>query len=121
MQFYKPQEFQATNKSMIRFKGRCALKQYLPNKPIKREYKIWVRANQSGYFSEFKIYTGKKFTGVEKNLGQAVVLDLSRNLSGKYYKVFFNNHFSSIEKKNTFGQKNIRICDGNESKKIYIY
>ena len=36
------------------------MKQYLPKKPIKRGFKVWVRAESStGYFSDFEVYTGK--------------------------------------------------------------
>ncbi|KAH1021503.1 hypothetical protein HUJ04_011009 [Dendroctonus ponderosae] len=39
---WKPSKNQSIDESMIRFKGRNALKQYMPNKPIKRGYK-WSR------------------------------------------------------------------------------
>lgn len=55
---YKPSRYQAIDESMIRFKGRSSLRQYMPMKPIKRGYKMWVRANQSGFVSQFQIYTG---------------------------------------------------------------
>ena len=36
------------------------MKQYLPKKPVKRGFKVWVRADAvSGYVSEFDVYTGK--------------------------------------------------------------
>lgn len=37
---------------MIRFKGRSTLKQYMPNKPIKRGYKVWVRADEERYIDK---------------------------------------------------------------------
>ncbi|CAH1998897.1 unnamed protein product [Acanthoscelides obtectus] len=36
-----------------------SLRQHMPNKPIKRGYKLWVRASESGYVNHFQIYTGK--------------------------------------------------------------
>ncbi|GFS85859.1 hypothetical protein NPIL_346571 [Nephila pilipes] len=38
---FNPNEMQAIDESMIPFKGRSSLKQYIPNKPIKRGYKVW--------------------------------------------------------------------------------
>ena len=39
--------------------GRSSMKHYLPKKPIKRGFKVWVRAQSAtGYFSDFKVYTG---------------------------------------------------------------
>ncbi|CAG4951941.1 unnamed protein product [Parnassius apollo] len=38
----------SVDESMIKFKGRSVLKQYLPMKPIKRGYKLWYLADQRG-------------------------------------------------------------------------
>lgn len=49
---------QSIDESMILFKGRSSLKQYMPMKPIKRGYKVWCRCDsQSGYLFEFQIYS----------------------------------------------------------------
>nr|CAH7713898.1 unnamed protein product [Callosobruchus chinensis] len=42
MNCYKPSKNQSIDESMIRFKGRSTLKQYMPQKPIKRGYKVVV-------------------------------------------------------------------------------
>ena len=57
---------------MIKFKGRSSLKQFLPNKPIKSGYKVWMLADKSGYCVKFDLYTGKtdKVTTI---LGEKVV------------------------------------------------
>ncbi|KAJ8958776.1 hypothetical protein NQ314_006360 [Rhamnusium bicolor] len=55
---YKPGESQSIDESMVKFKegkdfgSTC-------QKPIKRGYKIWICADQSGFASEFQIYNGK--------------------------------------------------------------
>lgn len=54
----------------------------MPNKPIKRGYKVWVRASIRGYFDGFKIYTGKVGNVSEKNLRPSVIKDLTRSLIG---------------------------------------
>ena len=71
------------------------MKQYLPMKPVKRGFKIWVRAdNHNGYVCEFECYTGKK--GDEVGLGGSVVTRLTRDLVGKAYHIFMDRFFSSI-------------------------
>lgn len=41
---------QSIDEAMIRFKGVTSLKQYMPGKPIKRGFKVWVRADSvTGY------------------------------------------------------------------------
>jgi hypothetical protein len=68
----------------------------MPMKPIKRRYKIWVRADQTGFISEFEIYTGKT-DSVESSLGKRVVLTLTNKIQGKYHRVFFDNFFTSLD------------------------
>lgn len=46
---------------MIKLKGRSSLKQYIPDKPIKRGYKVWTPADAHGYVvCQFQVYEGKK-------------------------------------------------------------
>ena len=52
----------STDESMTLFKGRSSLKQYNPMKPIKRGYKLWVRAGVDGYISKFDVYQGRNTT-----------------------------------------------------------
>jgi len=44
---------------MIPYKGRYSIKQYNPMKPTKCGYKLWVRADTSGYISKFDVYQKK--------------------------------------------------------------
>ena len=51
----------AVDEAMIKFQGRSSLKQYMPQKPIKRGIKVWVLGDSyNGYFSRLDIYTGRK-------------------------------------------------------------
>ena len=51
----------SVDESMILIKGRSPLKQYNPIKPIKKEYKSWVKADMDGYISKFDVdQTGTK-------------------------------------------------------------
>lgn len=81
---YKPTEHLAIDESMIKFKGRSYLKQYMPKKPIKRGYKVWMLCTKTGYCLKFDIYTGKTAM-VEKNLGARVVLDFVQGMEGKNF------------------------------------
>lgn len=87
-EFYKPGQFQAVDESMIKYKGRSCMKQYMPAKPTKRGYKVWVRADDSGFVCEFQIYTGKIGDLPEKDLGRRVVKDLTRELRNKNHSFF---------------------------------
>ena len=69
------------DEAMIPFKGRSSLKQYMPNKPVKRGIKVWALADaKTGYISKVEVYTGKKGDKVETGLGASVVNGLTSHL-----------------------------------------
>ncbi|XP_008180523.1 uncharacterized protein LOC103308611 [Acyrthosiphon pisum] len=80
---------------MVKFKGRSTIKQYMPQKPIKRGYKIWMLNDKTKYTSKFQVYTGKVVGGVEKLLGERIVNDLMVGLEGKNHILFIDNYFTS--------------------------
>ena len=47
---YHGSQDQSIDEAMIAFKGRSSMKQYMPMKPTKRRFKVWVRADsENGY------------------------------------------------------------------------
>ena len=119
---YHPSQNQSVDESMIKFKGRCAFKQYMPMKPTKRGYKVWVRADDKGYVCQFEIYTGKKTRDSKptKDLGPKVVKDLTSKLEGKNYKIYADNFFSSIPLAKYLSEKDIGYCGTIRSNRKYI-
>lgn len=107
---YKPTKIQSIDEFMIAFKGRSSLKQYMPNKPTKRGYKVWTRADQHGYICQFEIYTGKVDNIVEKNLGSRIIKNLVHDLIGKNYVVYFDNYFSSAKLMADLMELDIHAC-----------
>lgn len=98
---------QSIDESMILFKGRHSIKQYNPMKPIKRGYKLWMRADMDGYISKFDVYQGKvadaSKSSVEKDdescnfgLGEKVVQTMTDDLFNKNHEVYFDNYFTSV-------------------------
>ncbi len=72
------------------------MKQYLPLKPVKRGFKIWVRADSTnGYICDFSVYTGKE-ESAEKDLGSKAVKKLAQPLAGGNYHLF-DNFFSTVK------------------------
>ena len=81
---------------MVPFKGRSALKQYLPNKPIKRGFKVWLRADSmNGFVCNLDVYTGKYHTATT-HLGIKAVERLSQALVGGHFHLYFGKFFSSL-------------------------
>ena len=89
---------QSLDEAMILFKGRSSIKQYMPLKPTKRGYKVWVRADsRSGYVYQFQIYTGREGADeAEVGLGGRVVRDLAQPLQFKHVHVTFDNFFPHL-------------------------
>lgn len=91
-----PSQHNSIDESMIKFKGKSTMKQYMPKKPIKRGYKCWCRCDsKTGYLYQFQFYTGKVATSNEEGLGCRVVTDLCQNLP-EYTLVAFDNFFTSL-------------------------
>ena len=73
------------------------MKQYMPKKPTKRGFKVWVRADsKNGYVFELECYTGRQGSTTEVGLGGNVVTRLTRDLVGQHYCVYMDNFFTSI-------------------------
>jgi hypothetical protein len=107
---YRPPKMQAINESIIRFKGRSSIKQYMPLKPIKRGYKVWIRTYSNGYISQFEIYTVKVGQITEKCLGSRVVKTQTTDLFGKFHKVYFDNYFTSLPRMHYLRMNGVCAC-----------
>lgn len=85
-------------------KARSFLKQYLPLKPHKWGYKIFVLSGISGFMYNFEVYTGlennsEKRLSTEPNLGACanVVLRLSRIVPKfQNFKIYFDNYYTTL-------------------------
>lgn len=88
---FNPSRNMAVDESMVAFKGRSSLRQYMPMKPIKRGFKVWVIADsRSGFMLQFSVYEGKSKEPEEgSTLGERVVMQLVRNYLDKGYCIFF--------------------------------
>ncbi|XP_049792370.1 piggyBac transposable element-derived protein 4-like [Schistocerca nitens] len=72
---------QSIDESLVKFKGRSALKQYLPMKPEKRVIDMWMRSDSvTGYTYDFNTYCGKDANNLDGTLGERVVLQLSKTI-----------------------------------------
>ena len=107
---YKPHRENAIDEAMIKFKGRSSIKQYLPMKPVKRGFKVWVRADSlNGYICDLNVYTGKE-DAPQQNLGANVVRKLSEPLAGGNYHLYFDNFFSSVQLFETLLDDGLYAC-----------
>ncbi|XP_049772937.1 uncharacterized protein LOC126161239 [Schistocerca cancellata] len=95
---YTASKVLAVDESMIPFKGQSSLKQYMPLKPVKQEYKVRCLADsKTNYVIQFDIYTGKSNDGcTENSLGERVVISLTQDLKYSNSLVAFDNFFTTV-------------------------
>uniref|UniRef100_A0A8C9ZPR0 PiggyBac transposable element-derived protein domain-containing protein n=1 Tax=Sander lucioperca TaxID=283035 RepID=A0A8C9ZPR0_SANLU len=89
------------DEQMVPFKGKSSLKQYIPNKPYKWGYKIFVLCDTTGLVHSFDIFTGKiePVPGLP-DIGASgnIVLKLAQVIHGAVnHLVYFDNWFSSLD------------------------
>ncbi|XP_058645114.1 piggyBac transposable element-derived protein 4-like isoform X1 [Onychostoma macrolepis] len=92
---YNPGPNVTVDECLVRFRGRCPFKQYMPSKPGKYGIKIWAACDaRSSYAWNLQIYTGKAAHGKsEENQGMRVVLDMTDGLEG--HTITCDNFFTS--------------------------
>ena len=70
----------------------------MPQKPIKRGFKVWCSADaHNGFLKGIHVYTGATTGSTEHGLGASVVKQLSEPLRGKGHHLYFDNFFSSVD------------------------
>ena len=91
---------QCVDEQVIKFKGKHGLKQYIPNKPTKRGFKVFSRNAPDGFMHDFHMYDAKDLD-LEKSCGYFpgdVVIKLTQNLDrGKGYIFYYDNYFNFPE------------------------
>jgi len=98
---YQPSGELSVDESMIPFKGRSTMKQYMPMKPVKRGYKVWCLADSTnGFILKFDIYTGKAFADEQNpgnTLSERVITHLTSILKQSQCIVVFDNFFTTFK------------------------
>ncbi|CAG5123299.1 unnamed protein product [Candidula unifasciata] len=94
---FTPSKELSVDESMIAFKGRTNLMQYMPLKPSKWGMKAWALADsKTGYLWNWQLYLGKEDThDPTQGLAHRVVTSLVAPLYGKGHVVNIDNFFSS--------------------------
>ena len=86
-----------TNEQMILFKGSLSLKQYMPHKPHKYGYQVFVFCDFKGIIHNFKLCTGKISSPENLGASSIIVLKLAELIpSEKNFLMYFDNWFLSL-------------------------
>lgn len=109
-QNYIPAREVSIDETMLKFKGRKFFHQFLPSKPIRFGFKLFILAEScTGYIWDFQVYTGKKGEA-ELNQTRNVVLRLMQPLEGKGYWLFTDNFYTGPEIYFSLRERSIQAC-----------
>ena len=88
---------QKTDEHRVKFKGRYGMKEYIKSKPIKWGFKFWfLCSSKSGYLYQMDINLGRNETPeFNLDLGEEVVLQLTKDVERSFCTVYFDNFFNS--------------------------
>lgn len=99
------------DEQMVPFKGRSSLKQYIPSKPHKWGYKVFLLCDPQGMVHSFEIYTGRiDAVPGEPDIGASgnIVLKLSQNIQpGLNHLLFCDNWFTSLKLFSSLSKKDV--------------
>lgn len=99
-QTYTPSQYLTIDEKLESFRGRCAFKQYMPNKPAKYGIKVQALVDARSYYVvNFEVYAGKQPEGPFRlsNSPIDVVERLIQPISGSNRNVTFDNWYTSYE------------------------
>lgn len=89
---------QSIDETMVKFKGRSRIKQYMPKNTIKRGTKIYTRScAKTGYCYDMFVYKGKAESKVKGTLGERVVHKLCESIRGKNVAICTDRFFTSYK------------------------
>jgi hypothetical protein len=105
-QHWTPGRHLALDESMVSFRGRSDIKQFVPGKPHPHGYKIWVLANEN-YVLQFQLYQGKAAAGPSIH---DMVLQLTSLYQHTHHVLYTDTLFSSPTLAHSLLQVGIRVC-----------
>ena len=106
---YKASQQLTLDEAMVAFKGRAAIKQYMPMKPHKWGYKVWCLASDN-YLLHFEVYEGAEEDASEYGATFDTVMRMVKGYENKHHILFTDSWFTSPTLLNVLLQKGIRCC-----------
>lgn len=103
---WNPGRHLALDESMVSFRGRSDIKQFVPGKPHPHGYKIWVLANEN-YLLQFQLYEGKAAAGPTIH---DTVLQLTALYRNNNHVLYIDTLFTSPTLLASLYAVGIRVC-----------
>jgi hypothetical protein len=106
---FTPAEHLTLDEAMCAYKGRAAIKQYIPSKPHKWGYKIYCLASED-YLLHFEVYEGKEEKRSEEGATYDTVLRMTKDYQQQQLVLFTDNWFTSPTLASALAERGIRLC-----------
>jgi hypothetical protein len=103
---WNPGRHLALDESMVSFRGRSDIKQFVPGKPHPHGYKIWVLANEN-YMLQLQLYQGKAAAGLSIH---DMVLQLTQLYRNNNHVLYIDSLFTSPTLVASLFNVGIRVC-----------
>ena len=95
---------------LLKFRGRCSFRQYMPSKPGRYSIKFWILADaQNNYCYNTMPYLGKGGDKVADNLGATVVKKLVEPLHNSRRNITCDRYFTGVEMTETLKSNNLTV------------
>src|ERR1700744_5255787 len=91
---YSPSQLLTLDETMVAFKGRSDIKQYIPSKPHKWGYKIYCLASDK-YLLHFEVYEGKEAHPSAMGATYDTVMRMTTEDQQQNHILFTDNWFTS--------------------------
>lgn len=113
-QHWVPGRHIALDESMVSFRGRSDIKQFVPGKPHPHGYKIWVLANEN-YVLQFQLYQGKAAAGPSIH---DMVMQLTQLYQNNNHVLYIDTLFTSPTLVDSLFNVGIRVCGSVKRNRI---
>jgi hypothetical protein len=107
--YYHPSQYLTIDESIAAFKGRSDIKVYIPSKPHKFGYKIFVLSSDS-YALNLNLAEGDALINTDRNKTSSLVMDMMRPYFNKDHILFCDNYFTSPTLMQHLAQVKTAMC-----------
>ena len=111
---WNPGRHLALDESMVSFRGRSDIKQFVPGKPHPHGYKIWVLASEN-YMLQLQLYEGKAAAGPSLH---DTVLQLTQLYRNNNHVLYVDSLFASPTLMASLFDVGIRMCGSVKRNRI---
>jgi hypothetical protein len=107
---YTPGENVVIDESLVLFRGRTILRQYIPNKKHKYGFKFYKLCSVEGYTWRFRIYTGRGEASGNLMHSEYITLSLMEGLLREGRTLYVDNYYSSVAVSRLLLEKSTYVC-----------